>query len=380
MIYFLSLILALLPAYLIRMRIGSLPTTLLEILVVVFLFITLIKIRGADLKKINKLGKINWAIGLFALAGIISTAVSPETIKALGELKAFIIEPLLIFYASIIIIDSEKKVLIVLRWLFWSASLISLFGIVQYFTLINLPLRFWGDGLEVERISSVFDYPNALALYLAPLFGFFTVLFLEKFELIKEKKSYLFGLCLMLVTLILTFSRGAWLAIIITLGLLLIRRFGIKKTLAPAVILVLLILLVGPIRQRLGLGWSDPSTQARFDLMGIATDKIFESPLFGNGLYGFRTTLSGGGFNGEILNYPHNIFLNFWLELGFLGLISFFGVCLLVFKQYKKRPQPLILAAGVFITILILHGLVDAPYFKNDLAILFWFIVALTYI
>jgi hypothetical protein len=27
-------------------------------------------------------------------------------------------------------------------------------------------------------------------------------------------------------------------------------------------------------------------------------------------------------------------------------------------------------------TVLFVHGLVDVPYFKNDLSILFWFLVA----
>lgn len=380
MIYFLSLILALLPAYLIRLKIFGLPTTLLELLILLFLLACLVQFKRWDWQKITKLRWLNLATGLFILAGIVSTIVSPETMKALGELKAFIFEPILVSYAALLVIQSEEDLKIALRWLFVSASLISLFGIIQYFTYINLPLRFWGTGAEIERISSVFDYPNALALYLAPLFGFFTVLLLEKFELIKEKKSYLFGLCLMLIALILTFSRGAWLAIFVTLLLLALRHFNLKKIILALVVVTAVLFFIPPIRNRISLGLTDPSSSAHWDLMKIGIEKVIQGPILGNGLAGFPDTLKQANFQGEILNYPHNIFLNFWLELGLLGLISFCGICILVFEQYKKHPKASTLACGMFIMVLILHGLVDAPYFKNDLSVLFWFMVAVAYL
>jgi O-antigen ligase len=82
----------------------------------------------------------------------------------------------------------------------------------------------------------------------------------------------------------------------------------------------------------------------------------------------------------EIFKYPHNIFLNFWSELGLLGLISIFWLMIIFFKttllSIFNNPNRLIylgLLAG-FITLLI-HGLVDVPFFKNDLAVLWWLII-----
>lgn len=380
MIYFLGIILALLPTYQIRLKVFSLPTTVLELLILLFLFLYLTKVKKLDWHKLKSLRWLNLTSGLFVLAGVISTAISPDKLVALGQLKAFIIEPVLLGYAALLVIQSEEDLKIVLRWLFISASLISLFGIVQYFTYIGLPLRFWGTGAEIERISSVFDYPNALALYLAPLFGFFAVLLLEKYELIKEKKSYLFGLFLMLVALILTFSRGAWLAVFITLLPLAWHHFNPKKIILALVIIAAILFFIPPIRSRISLGLTDPSSGAHWDLMTIGVKKVVQSPVLGNGLGGFPDTLRQANFPGEILNYPHNIFLNFWLELGLLGLISFCGICILVFEQYKKHPTALRLASGIFLMILILHGLVDAPYFKNDLSVLFWFVVAVAHV
>ncbi len=371
MLYFLGIILGLLPTYLIRFKILGLPTTVLEIMVMVFLFVALSQINRDSIERIKKLGWLNLVTVLFLLAGIISTLVSPDKIHALGELKAFIIEPILFFYALILTIKTEDDLKPVLRWLFMAAGLIALFGIVQYFTYLHLPLRFWGTGSEVERITSVFDYPNALALYLAPLFGFYIVLWAKKYNLFNRTWILPVGLLIMLGAIILTFSRGAWLAIALTLILLFFKQFSWKKWIGPVLITIVLLLFLKPVSDRVKLGLADPSSLAHFELQKVGWQKVWQSPVLGNGLHGFQALG---------VSYPHNIFLNFWLELGLLGLVSFAGIICLVFQQYKIRPSALTLASGVFMMILILHGLVDVPYFKNDLSILFWFVAAVAYV
>ena len=72
------------------------------------------------------------------------------------------------------------------------------------------------------------------------------------------------------------------------------------------------------------------------------------------------------------------------MELGLIGLSYFTG--LIIYGLYKniqltKNKIPLVSLLG-FVglaawLIIIIHGLVDVPYFKNDLAVLFWLIVSL---
>ena len=381
--YFFGLILFFLPGYLVRFSILGLPTTLLELLIVAFLFAVIAgevfrlpKNGGlkssAAFTKIKKLGKINYAIAGFALAGIISTLVSPDKRAALGQLKAFILEPVLLFYASLLVIKTREQLDLVLRFLLASAALISIFGLIQYFTYIHLPLRFWGTGSEVERITSVFDYPNALSLFLAPLIGFFFTLWLNRYDL-GLKKWLPAGLIVMTIGLLLTFSRGAWVAVGLAILALLLKQYGWKK-IAPAVLLVGLILFFTPVvQQRVGLGLADPSSLAHADLWKFGLTKISQNPLLGNGLAGFATFNQG-------VSYPHNVFLNFWLEMGLLGLISFCSIIILAWQNYIKSPNTLKLASSIFLLILLIHGLVDVPYFKNDLSVLFWLILSFFYI
>lgn len=112
---------------------------------------------------------------------------------------------------------------------------------------------------------------------------------------------------------------------------------------------------------------------------------------------------------------PHNIFLAFLTQLGIVGLVSFIIILILSLvrvvipafepesrRRTERKPgnnlkafsgsrifgrlwrpssgmttkDSLTLWACVYITYIVIHGLIDTPYFKNDLAILFWLAIA----
>jgi putative inorganic carbon (HCO3(-)) transporter len=374
----LGLILALLPTYLIRYQILGIPTTFLELMLAVFLIIIFLS-NLYNFPYLKKLGSIHWLILTFVVAGIISVFVSPDKHAAIGVFKAFIVEPVLFFYAVSLIIRKPTDLTTPLNLLFLGAIVVSVFGILQYATFIHLPLKFWGTGEEVERIVSVFDYPNALSLYLAPLIAFFLAAFIYD-EKILNRRNLVIGLIVMISALILTFSRGAWLALALTIFVLLVNRYPLKRVLTGVCLLTALVFVVPATRQRLFLIARDSSSNARIDLMTAALTKLEQSPILGNGLAGFRTTLAEQNFPGEILNYPHNIFFNFWLEMGILGLISFLGIIIVSARRYLLNKTWYTIAAVAFMFTLIVHGLVDVPYFKNDLSVLFWFVISIFYI
>ena len=94
----------------------------------------------------------------------------------------------------------------------------------------------------------------------------------------------------------------------------------------------------------------------------------------GTGLAGFAQAFESfrpAGYT-EKLIYPHNIFLNFWTETGLPGLLAVLWIMVLAIKHGLKKPS---LFALALLPILI-HGLVDVPYLKNDLAMLTWIILA----
>ncbi len=98
----------------------------------------------------------------------------------------------------------------------------------------------------------------------------------------------------------------------------------------------------------------------------------------------------------EIYMYPHNILLNFWTELGLLGTLLFIWIigkiivtCIKLYNQYLISNiqyqsdgkildiRYLILGLLGAMIVIIIHGIVDVPYFKNDLAVMFWLFIAM---
>ena len=74
--------------------------------------------------------------------------------------------------------------------------------------------------------------------------------------------------------------------------------------------------------------------------------------------------------------YPHNIFLAFWIQAGIIGLVGFLLLISSWFWKVlkNKKPQDENLRCAVLgvMFYILLHGLVDTTYFKNDLAVIFW--------
>jgi hypothetical protein len=65
-----------------------------------------------------------------------------------------------------------------------------------------------------------------------------------------------------------------------------------------------------------------------------------------------------------------------------MGLMLFL---LLLYKIYKLNTLRLLESRSLFavaylasFTYIMIHGLVDVPYFKNDLSLMFWIFIALT--
>jgi O-antigen ligase len=89
----------------------------------------------------------------------------------------------------------------------------------------------------------------------------------------------------------------------------------------------------------------------------------------------------------EIYLYPHNIILNFWTELGLAGLLLFvwifgkfffLGISNLKSKiSTNSKNKHLFIGLICSLIVIIIHGLVDVPYFKNDLSCLFWILMAI---
>jgi O-antigen ligase len=147
------------------------------------------------------------------------------------------------------------------------------------------------------------------------------------------------------------------------------------------------------------------SLSVRLQLWDVSLELIKEHPLFGVGLGTFEPAYqqklhtrfkqyencSQANTNcikplpEFVFRDPHNWPLSFWLNTGLLGLASFTLINFLVIGSAatqlrlasKETGQKLITASMLALVALLLFGLTDTIYWKNDLSALHWIIVAL---
>jgi len=116
-----------------------------------------------------------------------------------------------------------------------AGTIVAALGVIQYFLpkdiLTNFgysvargvkPAFFIDDKVNLPRIMSTIRDPNSLAVYLlVPICLTISLLFTEK----KAKQLYIGALCLQVLALFLTFSRGGWLGAVIAVSALLALHF-----------------------------------------------------------------------------------------------------------------------------------------------------------
>lgn len=363
----LALIIILLPSYLWRLSFWGLPSTFLEVMILSLFIIWLIK--GKFYKQINfSLPKIlRILLILWLLAGLLALKTNPS-LQALGLFRAYFIEPLLFFIVFIYEIKNKKQ----LDKIIWSLGiLISWLFIVsiwQYFSGWHLPSAYTFPN--VKRLTAVFSYPNALGLLMAPLAAYFLANF-------KNKIYLLFGL-LALSLVYLAHSEGALAGILASLFFWLILN---KKTRKLSIFagIILVAFTFYNFRQQLfapELNLQATSLEIRSSQWQETSSMLKDHFFTGAGLNGYQAMMKNYHTSPwlEIYLYPHNIFLNFWSELGLFGLLVFLALFIYIINLLRQNKN---IALIMMWTAWFVHGLVDVPYFKNDLSLLFFIMLGL---
>ncbi|MBU1179700.1 O-antigen ligase family protein, partial [Patescibacteria group bacterium] len=327
---------ALLPTYLLRFEIFMIPGTILEVIIwAIFFgwFFSLLWKRrvGEDLKILKKrLQFIKWPLAIFFITSIIAIFVSPEKLSALGVWRAYFLESIITFLLLLAIIKNKNDFKKIIFGLSIPALYISLYAIAQRFFGAPIPYP-WQNEL---RITSIFEYPNAVGLFLAPII----ILMLGQLnKTIKQKNKktiiyYLLVIILSVAAIIFAKSDGAIFSVIGAGILFILLNLFFNKKYKSGVVILLLVLLAGGLlfsvlemaQEKIML--QDWSGFVRLTIWGETWNMLHNNWFFGAGLAGYQTAIVPFHESRdwmEIFLYPHNIILNFWSELGLIGLASF---------------------------------------------------------
>ncbi|MGL5831551.1 MAG: O-antigen ligase family protein [Candidatus Altimarinota bacterium] len=417
------------PLYLVKVEISGIPTNLVE-LAIGFLFAVFLtqglaefyaggRKQGwrAELMNFLKNNRHVWWAGLvFLLIVVPSVLIAPSSVVltdgntvfegrrvALGIAKGWLLIPALYYLMLYKLTTKKGQLKTALNCFIVSALPLVAWAFYQYFS---------GDFLTMDgRASGPFINANYLAMYLSPAV---VALWIQLVRLVLNnfKFSNFFliacGAFIYSIALLLTQSYGAILGVIgsmviyLMLNWNLFKRNGREKELirlkyivylllilAAIVVSAALLLFVNTEKWRVLLELAERSSSSvRLQIYQISAALIAQNPWLGIGLGQYEAVynLQAANILGKapyewVMIHPHNIFLAFWLNLGLGGLLMFLIIIVSAFAGYirtidfKDKYFKLI---GVTMLILILiHGQIDTHFFKNDLALMFWLIIAL---
>lgn len=375
---------ALAPAYVIRWHIGFYPTTLLEAAIwfsIVVFGLELWQSRAALVWR----GPLTVPAGLFVIAGAIAVVAAPNRTAGLGLYRAYILEPIAFGLVLANVLRTPRRAAAVAAGLAAGATVA---GLANSYVVLTQLLNHTYDVAQTPPVV-IYSTANAVALYIVPIVGLAISL-----ALYGSRQERLGGGVFVVIGTIVTalsFSRGGYLALAaVVIGAVLAHRRRLLL-LGIAVAALVGLGLIPPIRHRILIETQNVygnTIQSRLDLWTAAVKLIEHRPLFGAGLSGFQQMSAPYYTHFHTLaNFidPHNIVLNFWVETGLLGLIAFTWIMVAGFQEswrgWRQGPdgwRAYHLGVLLALVAVVVHGLVDVPYFKNDLSLLFWTLIGIT--
>jgi len=361
-----------LPAYVVRWHYGPIPTTLLESLIIATVGLYVLA-RWRDGWRRPLSTPYDIPILLLLLAGAISVFVAKDHRGALGLYRAYFIEPVAVFYVAIDLLRRTEHIGRAVLALAAGSSAFAILNLIVFAqTVVNHQL------IVGSPPSALYGDSNYVAMYLEPPVALAAGLVLfansPRWRWLGAGWLAIAGSALFVM-----FSKGTYLAmaVLAVVAVISVRRWRVPL-MAGLVAAALLVALLPPIQERFSTLYA--SYAGRIQLFTIAFRMLHESPYFGVGLGGYSFKLNGT--TPEL--YPHDIWLTFWVEIGLLGLIAFAVILLgLLWRGWQAWPRTQglekaflwgVLGALVLWTV---HGLVDSPYWKNDMSSEFWLLAAI---
>jgi len=304
----------------------------------------------------------------FSFTGGLIVIGLQETIRAMS----FII----LYFVGWIYVTKQNKFFDLIRVLVYGSIIPLIAAYIEYFSGTGL---YTNPGFE-NRIAGTFGHPNVLAYYsviILALIG--TVLINKDHNIFKIERNIfqLIGL-LYIIVLVITFTRGAWLGLILFIILMSLAQYPIRTLkigsllMSSGIILIFSYNFVAspdildlprlnkiPIINRVtGLFNADPSDSViwRLNMWNDAYNKALESPIIGFGTGSSETIIeqTRGTYRGSV--EVHNDYIKTFLEQGIIGLtiymILILNVLFNLYYRYIKIKNIYILTIAVLMTII----------------------------
>jgi putative inorganic carbon (HCO3(-)) transporter len=359
------------------------PTTLLEHAIAATLIVFAVE-SWRERHRIEWRSPLTYPTLLFLSASAISVVMAPNKVAALGLFRAYMVEPIAMALVLLNSATTARRALVVFSGLAVAGLALAIPNAIVVLEALRTNTY---DVLQTPPVV-IYTTANAVALFLGPLIAIAASLVLHG-----STRTIRIGSAAFLVgaapSMLLTFSRGGYLAMAaVAVGLALSHRLRVWLV-AGTVAAGVLVALIPPIFTRISVEFQNVGgttffgRAGRLELWSATLQMLRQHPIFGAGLSGFAERIAPfwNERHPERFIDPHNIILNFWVETGILGVVAFawlLAVALRVawrgWKDAGPDWRPIFLGILLALVAILVHGLVDVPYFKNDLSLEFWVI------
>ncbi len=333
-----------------------------------------------------------WPWLLYTMAAALSLASAVDPAYSLREFRAEVLKGLLAYYTAVHLVQDQEHGRQAWWALLWGSAIMALAGFGFFFYHGG---NLWGHQV---RASSLHHRFAEFSMYLVMVWPY--ILFGRR-GLGQGRRPWLFWglLALNAGAVFITYSRAAWLAIVLQLGLyrLLIGRHRVRSSLIAVGVCLLLVLLL-PLLPGSSHGerWSRLLRQPNevggtlgdlFDLWEHSLREIGAHPLVGIGVGRLSFSKAFPDFRRNhhpLLWHAHNSFINAALQMGLQGLAALvLLLAVMLWRLWPRSPpsrgslsQNFMAATVVMVLGFCVRNLSD-DLFIDDAKVLFWLLVGL---
>lgn len=328
-------------------------------------------------------------IGFFLIYAIINTFTSVNVMGSIRDL-ALNCAGISFVFAMVNSLNKKEDINVFVSFLMLSSLFAALVGVRQIFTGVVMRPE-WTDVENSQdiavRIYSVFTNPNIFAEYLVMLtpLAVGTMWYTKS---MKKKLTFIIGVGVLLLALLMTMSRGGWLGIFVAAFVFVLIVDKRLLVLAIPIVLIAVPFLPKSILQRfISIGSNvDSSILYRTKIYQITANIIKDN--FINGV-GFGYIPFKQVYETYIRTMPiyhaHNTFLEIFAEGGIIGLLVFLilifsliknGLCYLTKSSDKYIKY---LGAGAMASLfgILANGMTEHILYMPRIIFNFWILVGL---
>jgi O-antigen ligase len=338
---------------------------------------------------------LNKPIAVFAAACLISAVTSRLWALSLYGFFSKVLEWFIIFFLISEVFTRKRHFWIALAVMVITFSATVLDSFYQYY--ISHQDIFLGHRMgEGHRATAAFKTPNGLGAYLIallPLIGGLFFYVRQRWLKILSAFIFIFGIW----SLILTFSRGAWLGLTVAVIFVSAYCLGFQRNRKWILIGIVILFFSGLAlwiyiqgNGPLGKTWCNRHGTAAGRLMvwTESLDLVKDRPMFGHGINTYMKVYQAyRSVPSMNPTFAHNCYVQLLCEAGILGLLSFLWIIGALIKDFhdqsvgffEVKRGPWIISCGILSGLIAfwVHSFFDNNLYSLQLSALMWYMIGL---